>query len=199
MTTNDTSNGYDSVAERFIEARARRSPIGVAQVRRWARDLPAGAAILDVGCGHGVPISQTLIDEGFAVYAVDASPRMIAAFRDRFPCVPAVCESAEESGFFGLTFDAALAWGLIFLLPEDSQPGLIARVARALRPGGRFLFTAPRETGSWQDVLTGITSHSLGDAAYRAAIADAGLVFIGEDIDEGDNHYYLTERPGISE
>src|SRR5687768_2916479 len=83
----DASHGYEERAEEF---RAGRSPvIGVATVRKWASSLPTGAAVLDLGCGDGVPIMQVLVDAGFEMYGVDASPRMIAALRARFPAVQA--------------------------------------------------------------------------------------------------------------
>src|SRR5580658_153445 len=54
----DPSNGYEEIAAQFIAARNGR--IGAATVREWGRTLPAGSAVLDLGCGHGVPVSQTL-------------------------------------------------------------------------------------------------------------------------------------------
>ena len=79
----DKSNGYEQVAERFISVR--NPGIGASTVREWSTTLAPGSSILDLGCGHGAPISQVLINHGFAVYGVDASAKMIAAFRQRFP------------------------------------------------------------------------------------------------------------------
>jgi hypothetical protein len=55
-TPHDKSNGYEEVAERFMVSRNPR--IGVSTVREWSRALACGSSVLDVGCGHGVPISQ---------------------------------------------------------------------------------------------------------------------------------------------
>jgi 2-polyprenyl-3-methyl-5-hydroxy-6-metoxy-1,4-benzoquinol methylase len=79
----DPSNGYEAVASKFMERREQ-SRIGVATILRWARTLPPGASILDLGCGHGVPLSMALIDEGFVIYGIDASPTLTATFRSRF-------------------------------------------------------------------------------------------------------------------
>jgi 2-polyprenyl-3-methyl-5-hydroxy-6-metoxy-1,4-benzoquinol methylase len=68
-----------------VHPRGRNPRIGAATVREWSKALPRGSSILDLGCGHGVPISQVLIDDGFSLYGVDASAKMIAAFRGRFP------------------------------------------------------------------------------------------------------------------
>src|SRR5688572_13142700 len=160
----DRSNGYESIAEAFI--RARRHAIGPAVVRRWAKGLQAGASILDLGCGSGVPISETLIQEGFPIYGVDASATLIAKFRERFPGVALECSAVEESVFFGRSFDAVVAWGLLFLLPADTQCSLIGKVARALNPHGHFLFTAGRDVNTWTDNMTGLPSYSLGHEAY---------------------------------
>src|ERR1051326_7328608 len=124
--------------------RARNTRIGPSTVREWSRTLARGASILDLGCGHGV-VSQPLAEEGFALWGVDASAKLVAAYRERFPDAHVECAAAEESDFFGRTFDGVVAWGLLFLLPGDVQRRVIGKVARALNPGGRFLFTADRE------------------------------------------------------
>jgi SAM-dependent methyltransferase len=190
----DRSNGWEAVAHEFVEGR-QRSSVGVTTVRTWARWLPVGASILDLGCGSGVPISGALLEDGFAVYGVDASPTLTAAFRERFPRAHVACEPAEDSRFFDRAFDGAVAWGLVFLLPADVQRALIHRVARALRPGGRFLFTSPAQACTWPDLSTRRTSRSLGAAAYERALADADLTLVDTRVDEGENHYYDAAKP----
>jgi hypothetical protein len=78
----------------------------------------------------------------------------------------------------------------MFLLSPESQRVLIDKVAAALEPGGRFLFTAPREVCTWADNLTGGESRSLGSEAYAAMLAEAGLTIDGQFTDDADNHYY---------
>lgn len=166
-------------------------------MREWAEALLPGGTVLDLGCGHGVPISQSLVDAGFTVYGVDASPSMAAAFRSHLPQAWVECSAVEESQFFGRAFDGVIAWGLMFLLAPDAQTNLIHKVARALKPGGRFLFTAPRQVCEWQDNLTGQVSVSLGFAMYLQILEAAGLVLYGEADDEGENHYYLACKPKV--
>jgi 2-polyprenyl-3-methyl-5-hydroxy-6-metoxy-1,4-benzoquinol methylase len=148
-----------------------------------------------VGCGHGIPISQALIDEGFAVYGIDASPSMIAAFRSRFPNIPLECSPIEDSQLFGCSFDGVVAWGLMFLLAPDVQATLIHKIALALKPGGKLLFTAPRQACEWLDILTGQKSVSLGSDTYRKIVESEGLALVGETEDDGQNHYYFVCKP----
>jgi cyclopropane fatty-acyl-phospholipid synthase-like methyltransferase len=156
--------------------------------------LPSGAAVLDLGCGTGVPISQALIERGFKVYGVDASPAIVAAFRARFPSVPVECAAVEDSDFFAGTFDGVVAWGLFFLLDVEVQRRLIKKVAGVLQRGGRLLFTAPNESGSWPDVMTGRSQFSLGYEEYRKALEAEGMLLLGTHRDEGENHYYFVQK-----
>jgi SAM-dependent methyltransferase len=193
----DPSNGYEGAAQDFITAR-RDSRVGVDAVLAWARCLPSGAAILDLGCGFGMPLSAALINDGKVVYGVEASPTLCAAFRAAFPHATIACESVEQSSFFGRKFEGVLAWGLMFLLSRNSQLDLIRRAAAVLEPGGRLLFTAPAQACSWVDVLTGRKSQSLGEATYKSSMEAAGLVLAPGYTDEGENYYYdaiaTTER-----
>lgn len=190
----DHANGYESVAAKYIAGRGTGGTIGARQVRDWAATLVPGGAVLDVGCGPGYPITQVLVDAGFHVYGVDASPSMVAACRARFPNVAIVCERVESSTFFGRTFDGVIAWGLLFLLRPSVQERIIRKVARALTPNGRFMFTAPRQACEWDDAMTGRPSLSLGADRYRRVAEAAGLTVVGETEDEGESHYFMTSR-----
>ncbi|HXC97347.1 MAG TPA: class I SAM-dependent methyltransferase [Edaphobacter sp.] len=195
MITSDKSNGYETIAEQFI--RARNTRIGPATVSEWSRSLKPNATILELGCGHGV-ISQTLVDRGFDLYAIDASPKLIHAFREHFPLIPTECAAVEESNFFNRAFDAILAWGLIFLMPPESQKLLIVKSANALAPGGQLLFTAPQRAIEWKDSLTNLQSISLGAETYEKLLNTNGFTVIGGDKDEGDNFYYIAQKPFTS-
>jgi SAM-dependent methyltransferase len=184
----DGSNGWEVIASQLI---AVRSPtIGVATLHAWIASLHVPGAILELGCGGGIPVTGTLLYSGFDVYAIDAAPSLASACRHRFPNAHVACESVEDSPFFSRTFDAAVAIGLIFLLPPQTQRDVVRRVADVLNAGGRFLFTAPIEAGTWPDTLTGRPSVALGFDAYKSVIEDAGLTLVGEYVDEGENHYY---------
>lgn len=168
--------------------------MGVATVLKWAESIRSGGAILDVGCGSGMPISAALIGRGFVVSGVDASPTLVAAFRRRFPSTEVICEPAETSAFFGRTFDAAVAIGLLFLLPANVQRRLIHRIAGTLNAEGRLLFTAPQQACRWTDITTGGRSLSLGVMEYRRTLADAGMSLVDTYVDEGENNYYEARK-----
>lgn len=126
-----------------------------------------GATVLDLGAAPGEPGTRILREAGLTTCAIDASPRMVAELRRRYPDVPVECNSVQASDFFGREFDGIHAWGLLFLLDPAAQGHVIGKVARALKPTGGFLFTAPRQPLEWLDAMTGQPSHSPGAETYE--------------------------------
>ncbi len=135
-----------------------------------------------------------LHDRELTVYAIDAAPSLARAYRARFPAAQVACEPAEDSRYFERTFAGVLAWGLVFLLPEARQRRLLQRIAHVITPGGRFLFTAPRQVCTWSDLTTGRASWSLGERAYGDALTRGGLTLVATYQDEGENHYDDARR-----
>jgi SAM-dependent methyltransferase len=196
----DRSNGYEGVAAEFLAGRGRApsTGIGTTAVRDWARSLPRGVAVIDLGCGSGLPITKVLVSEGLDVYAIDASPSLVEAFRRNLPEIPVAFESVEDSLFFNRIFDGVVAWGLMFLLPPEEQRRLIHRIGHILVPGGRLLLTSPPEPAVWNDPMTGLESRSLGGVEYRKELAEAGMKVIREYEDEGENHYFDATRRTVT-
>jgi SAM-dependent methyltransferase len=194
----DRSNGYEGIAEEFLARRGnsntRSTGIGVKEVRRWARTLPRGSSVIDLGCGPGFPITTVLVEEGLHVFGVDAAPSFVAAFQCNLPGTSIVCEAVQESKFFDRTFDAVLAWGLMFLLNTQDQHRLIQRFAGILAPGGRLLFTSTAKPAVWNDAMTGLESLSLGAGKYRELLRAVDISVAEEYEDEGENHYFDSSR-----
>jgi SAM-dependent methyltransferase len=104
--------------------------------------LAPGARILDVGCGPGRH-ARALGARGYEVVGIDISERFIElAGDDAPPGVSFVRGDARTMTFDGV-FDAAicLCQGAFGLVPgEDGE--VLARIMRALRPGGRAAVSA---------------------------------------------------------
>lgn len=187
----DQSNGYEKIAELFANSRGKAiNGVGASTVRAWAQTLKTGAAVLELGCGTGIPMTKILLDTGLDTYAIDASPTLSKTFRHNFPDTPHACEAVEDSNFFNRKFDAIFAWGLMFLLPEHNQVKLIPKLAAALNPGGKLLFTSPHQKIEWLDAMTDEPSRSLGKEKYLELFSTSGLTLIEEFSDEGENHYF---------
>jgi trans-aconitate methyltransferase len=93
----------------------------------------AGERILDLGCGDGV-LTEKIVAGGAVVVGVDASADMVAAARKRG--LDARVANGAQLGF-SREFDAVFSNAALHWMKDDPD-AVIAGVARALKPGGRF-------------------------------------------------------------
>lgn len=106
----------------------------------FARRLaPAGAAVLDVGCGTGA-LAQRLAAAGYRVTGADPSEGMLEVLRARAPAVQAVTASGDQLPFENACFDLVLS---VATMHHIADPGRVratlAEMVRVCRPGGRVL------------------------------------------------------------
>jgi cyclopropane fatty-acyl-phospholipid synthase-like methyltransferase len=169
---------------------AARSGSGADVVERWARTfLRKGQSVLDLGCGHGFPVSWVLSKHEVDLFAIDSAPSLLAAYQKTIPTATVRCADIRTTNFFGRGFDAIVLVGVIFLLEKEEQAALLVRISKALKPGGRLLFTVPAQQHEWTDVLTGQTLRSLGWSHYKRCLMQNGLRFVGSCKDKGGQRY----------
>lgn len=191
----DSAEAYEVRAHEFLRGRDA-SLIGTQVVEQWSRSLRRGATVMELACGGGYPVSRVLDAAGHQLWAVDSSPTLVAEFRSRFPNIPVQCARVQVCDFFGQKYEGAIAIGLLFLLSESDQAGLIYRVADILVPRGRFLFTAPIQVGVWNDLNTGLVCTSLGHERFGQLLRDADFQLVATYTDKGKNNYYDAEKIG---
>lgn len=132
--------------------------------------LKPGMHVLDLGCGDGA-LTERIVQTGAIVVAVDASPEQIAAAKLRGLDARVVdATKLDFTGEFDAVFsNAALHW------MRDAD-AVLAGVAKALKPGGRFV----AEMGGFGNV-----------GALRTALHDA-LARRGIDATARDPWYFPT-------
>jgi len=110
--------------------------------REWARavldrlELAGDETVLDAGCGSG-GVTQLLLERlpHGRVIAVDASPDMVAKAREVLPGVE-VREADLQALELEEPVDAVFSNAVFHWVPDHAR--LFARLAAALRPGGRL-------------------------------------------------------------
>jgi SAM-dependent methyltransferase len=165
-------------------------PDEAVHLNRFMAALPAGGAVLDLGCGSGRPIAATLIARGFRLTGVDVSPALIDRCRAAFPEHDWI--AADMRGLdLGRRFDGVLAWWSSFHLTADAQEAMAGVYARHVRPDGILMFVGGPRRGVAMGEWMGRPLHhaSLDPAEYREGLAQAGFVGIEEKVlhlhDEG--------------
>jgi SAM-dependent methyltransferase len=103
-----------------------------------------GERILDVGCGDGV-LTQKIAAVGCNVVGLDSSPDFCTAAR---ALGLHVVELSASDMTFEREFDAVFSNAALHWMKD--APRVVANVARALRPGGRFV----AEMGGYRCVET---------------------------------------------
>jgi 2-polyprenyl-3-methyl-5-hydroxy-6-metoxy-1,4-benzoquinol methylase len=174
-----------------------------AWIEALAERLRPGSAVLDLGCGCGLPVARTLVRAGFAVTGVDLSDVQIERARRLVPEATFLRADASEVAFAPESFDAVISLYMFIHLPQAEQPPLIGRIAGWLRPGGILLATTGNTawTGTDPDWLGGGAAMwwSHPDAAtYRGWFEAAGLVVTAQEfVPEGGGGHALfwCERP----
>ncbi len=133
--------GYDRIAERYLATKDPQDPLTLAALEELARYLPPGAAVLDLGCGAGVPVTRWLVERGFAVTGVDLSERQLELARRFTPGATLVKSDMSELSLAPETFGAVVAFYSIIHVPREEHPALLADIYRWLEPGGSLLAT----------------------------------------------------------
>src|SRR6202030_4344737 len=124
----------------------------------------AGERILDLGCGTGA-LTAELARSGAELTGVDGSPEMIAEARKKYPQLRFEVSDARALPFRA-EFDAVFSNAALHWIPEAES--VVQGIARALKPGGRFL----AEFGGKGNVRTVV-------AALVTALGELGVLSDG--------------------
>jgi arsenite methyltransferase len=103
-----------------------------------AAGLPAGARVLDVGCGVGTTVAHLRRGHGLDAVGVDASELLLDAGHAQAAALPLIQAWGEQLPMAGGGFDAVLAECSLSLMPD--MDGALAEFRRVLKPGGRLLW-----------------------------------------------------------
>jgi SAM-dependent methyltransferase len=139
---------YDGEAAVYAGYAADEAELG--RLAEFAALLAPGAAVLDFGCGSGWAAAE-LTRRGFRVSALDGSAGLAAEARARYGIEVRVAR-------FDAFDDVALydgVWASFSLLHDsrEAMPGHLARLYRALRPGGWLYLGLKEGAGTRRDRL----------------------------------------------
>jgi 2-polyprenyl-3-methyl-5-hydroxy-6-metoxy-1,4-benzoquinol methylase len=134
-------SGYDRMAEQYLATKNLEDPLALAALEDLASFLPPKAAVLDLACGAGIPVTRWVSDKGFTVTGVDVSARQLDLARQNVPRGTFIKADMAEVTLEPERLDAVVAFHSIIHVPRTEHPALLKRIHRWLRPEGVFLAT----------------------------------------------------------
>ncbi|GHH93953.1 class I SAM-dependent methyltransferase [Streptomyces capillispiralis] len=140
--------------------------------------LAPGSRVLDVGSGTGRPTAAVLAAAGHRVLGLDVSPVMVEIASRQVPEAEFRCADVRRTPLEDASFDAVCVYFSLLQMTRTEQAELVARLARALRPGGLFaLATVPLDVEEFDGVFMGQPVRVTGFAAEDvvAVVRAAGL------------------------
>lgn len=179
MSDPETIAFYDRAAARNAAINADGPPEPA--LARFMAALSEHSAVLDLGCGHGIA-SAHLSRAGHDVTGLDASNGLLDVARGLAPAARFI-----HAGFGDLDataeYDAVWANFALLHAPRAELPGHLARIARALKPGGLFHVSMLLGDDERRDELGRAYSY-FSEAALDAMLADAGFTELARDTGE---------------
>ena len=179
--------GYDQLAEVYLEwSRRSIDPARGRMLAEFMRRLPPAAAVLDLGCGAGLPTTAALANR-FVVTGIDTSAVQLAAARRNVPTASFVEGDFASADFPEASFDGISAFYAISHVPRDEHAALFDRIHRWLRPDGLFVASlgahdSPDWTGVWLGTLMFFSS--FGADTNRRLLRAAGFELLTDDVVE---------------
>jgi 2-polyprenyl-3-methyl-5-hydroxy-6-metoxy-1,4-benzoquinol methylase len=138
---------YDREAPKYAaRKRSEQNP----RLDAFLAKLHPGARILELGCGGGQD-SEVMIKAGFDVTPTDGSQGLAKVAEDRLgrPVKVLKFEELDEHE----AYDAVWAHACLLHVPEQRLGDVLARIRRALKPGGRFFASYKSGEGGERDNL----------------------------------------------
>ena len=121
---------------RWSRRRHRRAPLLV----EWLKGLPAGARLLDLGCGGGQDAAD-LAQRGYRMVGLDRTNALLSVGRGRYPSLPLIRADLRQLPFQERSFDGLWAAASLMHVPKPEARRILADLCSLVRPGGLFAAT----------------------------------------------------------
>ena len=183
---NQTIQYYDQNAADFVE-NTRNVDFHVVQ-DEFIEGLPAGAKILDLGCGSGRD-TKYFLEHGYRVDAIDGSAEL-CALASEYTGIPVKCQLFQELDASEV-YDGIWACSSILHLEKTELRSVLKKMADALRPDG-WIYTSFKY-GECEGMRNGRYFTDFTWNSFQRFIRDTESLSIAESWVTGD------VRPGREE
>ncbi|AEW96265.1 MULTISPECIES: class I SAM-dependent DNA methyltransferase [Streptomycetaceae] len=185
------AEAFDAIGDRYDEAFPHKE--GQLAAGRWLiESLPAGARVLDLGCGTGLPTAGQLAAAGLDVTGVDLSAGMVELARRQVPQatfhrldIADLAPGAAGAAALGGTgrYDAVAAFFSLLMLPRAEITEALTAIHDLLVPGG--LLALSMVEADVDDVVIPFLGNAIRVSGYlrddlRRVVRGAGFEIVEE-------------------
>jgi SAM-dependent methyltransferase len=170
--------GYDAIADRYAEWSASfESPVSE-WLAKFTKRVPAGARVLELGCGGDNPSTRTLAAR-YDYLGVDLSPAQLQRARRAMPEARFELADATTLELRPNAYDGVVSLFVLGHVPRAEQAPLLWSVAGWLKPGGVLLATMGTAQADDQVEADWLGAPmffaSFDEETNRALLVDAGF------------------------
>jgi 2-polyprenyl-3-methyl-5-hydroxy-6-metoxy-1,4-benzoquinol methylase len=187
-------DGYERVARLYhLDRRTAKWGCIHEEMSELLSYLPKGGRVLDAGCGAGVPILETLKEEGFKVIGVDISYAMLVLSQWHVPGVDVIQADLTQLGLSKETFHGIVSAFTMIHIPRKYHKPVYAQFYGMLKPGGMMLvstgLTSWEGVGDWYGVPMS-WSHYDSDTSLKMIKNTGFEIIFHRVIEAGDEQHY---------
>jgi 2-polyprenyl-3-methyl-5-hydroxy-6-metoxy-1,4-benzoquinol methylase len=177
---NEIRRVYNQVAALYNRDRVNLH--GQRLLRFFIEALPKQASVLDLGCGSGVPVAETLLRKGFLVTGLDFSETQIQLARKNCPRGAFFLRDVATLQPAEFSVDAVVCLYTLFHLPRQRHAEFLKILASFLPIAGMALLSfGEKNFEGWHDFYgQRIWSSQFGPKTNRELLSAAGFVIVEE-------------------
>jgi len=126
--------GYDEIADRYLAARVTGRDLGL--LPELIGRLSSDDAVLDAGCGAGVPVTTQLVDADLEVVGIDLSSAQVRLAGSHIPGAHLAQADLVALPFGDRSFEGLVSYYAVIHVPRSEHRAVFDEFRRVLVPGG---------------------------------------------------------------
>lgn len=197
MSNDSVKNSYDLISQKYSATRD--TFISLPYLEEYVSHLEPGDAILDVGCGAGIPVDDYLVKKGFGVTGIDISDKQIDVARHNVP--QALFEVKDMTTFrdYEYCVNGIVSFYAIFHTPREQHANLFKKFATFMPKGGILFVTmgAGDNPGAEEEFHSVPLFYSFYPPEKNVQLIEsAGFTIINNEIDAsgGEKHQIILAK-----
>ena len=140
--------GYNRIAKAYYSERNLFK--NEEEIRIFISHLPESGTVLDIGCGGGVPVLRTLVDNGYDVKGIDFSQGMLDLAKQNVPEAELILGDITKIELEFESFDGIISTYAFIHIFRTQHPLLYMKIYSWLKPGGIMLVSTAQT--EWEEV-----------------------------------------------